>query len=206
MPDHNETFYDCRRENESPLGEQNVDLCSRWLCSQEIEFKSIHANADGSLRLNLSGTKSVDLSALTLLPLTHLCLAGCWRITDFTPLSKMGLVWLNLNRTDIIDLSPLRNLQLTHLSLCRTKVATLSPVARMPLRWLDIRSTQVTSLLSLRLMPLERLYFFPSRIRRGVNSIRSIGTLTRINRWTPEDFWKQYRKVTAPSPPLEPFA
>lgn len=192
MHDANLTFYDCRREDETPVGIQNVDLCSRWLRSQGIEFKSINANADGSLRLNLSGTKSVDLSALTLLPLTHLCLAGCWRITDFAPLRKMGLVWLNLTRTDITDLSPLRNLPLTHLSLCRTKVTLLSPVARLPLRCLDIRSTQVTTLLSLRRMPLEELSFFASRIRRRMDSLRSIGTLKRINRWTPEEFWKRY--------------
>jgi hypothetical protein len=192
MPDTNLTFYDCRREDETPVGKQNVDLCGRWLHSQHIEFKSINANADGSLRLNLSGTRAVDLSALTLLPLTHLCLAGCWRITDFNPLRKMDLIWLNLTRTGITDLSPLRNLPLTYLSLCRTKVATLSPVARLPLRWLDIRSTQVTTLLSLRRMPLQELFFFTSRIRRGLNLLRSIGTLTRLNGKTPEEFWARH--------------
>jgi hypothetical protein len=191
MHDTNHSFYDCCCEDETTVGKQNVDSCSRWLRSQKIEFKSIQANADGSLRLNLSGTKAVDLSALTNLPLTHLCLAGCWRITDFNPLRKMGLVWLNLTRTDITDLSPLRNLPLTHLSLCRTKVATLSPLSRLPLRWLDIRSTRVTNLLPLRRMPMEELLFFACRIRRGMNLLRTIGTLTRINRRTAEEFWNR---------------
>jgi hypothetical protein len=168
MRDANRTFFDCHGKDVTPVGIQNVDLCSRWLGSQEIEYKSIQANADGSLRLNLAGTKNLNLSALTLLPLTHLCLAGCWRITDFTPLLQMRLVWLNLTRTDITDLSPLRNLPLTHLSLCRTKVITLSPLRRMPLRVLDIRSTQVTSLLPVRRMPLEEVSFFANRIRRGM--------------------------------------
>jgi hypothetical protein len=192
MLDPNLTFYDCRRDDETPVGEQNVDLCGRWLRSHHIEFKNIYANSDGSLRLNLSGTNAADLSALTLLPLTHLCLAGCWRITDFTPLRKMGLVWLNLTRTGVTDLSPLRNLPLTYLSLCRTKVATLSSVARLPLKRLDIRSTQVTTLLSVRRMPLEELFFFSNRITRGLSLLRSIGTLTRINGKTAEEFWARH--------------
>ena len=126
---------------------------------------------------------------LTILPLPHLCLAGCWKIKDFTPLRQMRLVWLNLKRTGITDLSPLRNLPLTHPSFYWTKVATLSPLARIPLRRLDIRFTQVTTLLSLRRMPLEELAFFPSRIRRGMDSLRAIGTLKRINRRRAGEFW-----------------
>ena len=114
MPDPDLTFYDCRCENETPVVTQSVEDCRRWLCSQNIEFKNILANADGTLRLNLSGTTISDLSPLTILPLTHLCLAGCWRIKDFTPLGRMRLVWLNLRRTGITDLSPLRNLPLVH--------------------------------------------------------------------------------------------
>jgi hypothetical protein len=50
-PNPNQTFYDCRFEGETPLGVRNLDLCGRWLRSQNIEYKSIHANADGTLRL-----------------------------------------------------------------------------------------------------------------------------------------------------------
>ena len=58
MPEPNLTFYDCCREGDpSVVGTQNVDLCDRWLRSQGIEYKGILANADGSLRLNLSDTK-----------------------------------------------------------------------------------------------------------------------------------------------------
>ena len=189
MPDPNQTFYDCRRDNHTPVGTRNADLCSRWLRSQGIEYKNILTNADGSLRLNLSGTRIADLSPLAILPVTHLCLAGCWRITDFTPLRRMRLAWLNLKRTGITDLSPLRNLPLIHLSLYWTRVATLSPVARLPLRRLDIRFTQVTSLSPCRRMPLEELSFFPGRIRRGLDTLRSIGTLATINRRKAEEFW-----------------
>ena len=166
-----------------------MDLCSRWLRSQSIEYKGIHANPDGTLRLNLSGTRIADLSPLTILPVTHLCLAGCWRIKDFTPLRRMRLVWLNLSSTSITDVSPLRHLPLIHLSLCRTQVKTLTPLACSPLRRLDIRSTRVTTLLSCRRMPLEELSFFANRIRRGLDAIRIIGTLERINRRTAADFW-----------------
>jgi hypothetical protein len=193
MPNPDLTFYDCRRDTEMPLGVENVDVCIRWLNSQKIEFKNILANADGTLRLNLSGTKITDLSPLTILPVTHLCLAGCWWIKDFTPLGRMSLVWLNLKRTGITDLTPLRNLPLIHLSIYWTKIATLSPVARLPLRRLDIRFTQITTMLSLRQMPLEELLFFPSRIRTGMDSLRSVRTLMRINRWTAEVFWNRHR-------------
>jgi hypothetical protein len=192
MPDVNQSFYDCRREGETPAGHLSVQFCSLWLRRQGIEYKSIHGNADGTLRLNLSGLNVCDLNPLTILPLTHLCLAGCWRIADFTPLRKLGLVWLNLTRTGITNLSPLRNLPLAHLSLCRTRVADLSPMTRVPLRVLDIRSTQVTRLFPLRQMPLEEMYLYPSRVSNGLQSLRSIGTLTRINRCRVEDFWERY--------------
>ena len=190
MPNPDLAFYDCCRNSVPPVSTRNADLCSRWLRSQEIEHKHILANADGSLRLNLSGTRIADLSPLVVLPLTHLCLAGCWRIKDFTPLRRMRrLTWLNLKRTGITDLSPLRGLPLAHLSLYWTKVSTLAPLAHSPLCWLDIRFTQVTSLLSCRRMQLEELFFFASRIRRGLDSLRTIGTLKRINRRTAANFW-----------------
>lgn len=88
MPDVNQSFYDCRREGETPAGHRSVQFCRLWLRRQGIEYKSIHGNDDGTLRLNLSGLNASDLNPLTILPLTHLCLAGCWRIADFTPVAK----------------------------------------------------------------------------------------------------------------------
>jgi hypothetical protein len=63
------------------------------------------------------------LASLTELPLTHLCLQGCYGIRDFSPLGRMRLLWLNL---------------------CRTRMTDLSVLAGLPLRHLDLRGTRTT--------------------------------------------------------------
>ena len=65
-----------------------------------------------------------------------------------------------------------------------TKVATLSPLRR-----LDICFSPVTSLLPCRRMPLEELMFHASRIRRGLGSMRAVGTLKRIKRRSAAECW-----------------
>ena len=74
-----------------------------------IRYKSLYVGVDRTFCLNLSGTIITDLSPLRALPLTHLCLQGCFKIADFSPLGDMSLTWLNLCRTRVTDLSPLGN-------------------------------------------------------------------------------------------------
>ncbi len=157
-----------------------------------LRFKSLHAGQDGSLHLNLSGTAIGDLRPLENLPISHLCIQGCYRISNFVPLGKMNLVWLNLCRTQIEDLSALAGSPLAHLDLRRTPSQSLSPLRGMPLRSLDIRFTAISDLTPLRDMPMERIAFHPARINRGIESLRKVGTLTVINRRSTADFWARF--------------
>lgn len=86
-----------------------------------IKYKSLHVDSDGTFCLNVSGTPITDLAPLRELPLTHLCLQGCYGITDFSPLGKMRLLWLNLCRTRMTDLLVLASLPLLHLDLRGTR-------------------------------------------------------------------------------------
>jgi hypothetical protein len=158
-----------------------------------LRFKSLHVGLDGGLHLNLSGTAIGDLQPLKDLPITHLCLQGCQRISDFSPIGRMNLVWLNLCRTRIMALSALAGLPLSHLDLRRTQSASLAPLHGMPLRSLDIRFSAITDLAPLRDMPLEKIVFHPGRITCGIESLRAVGTLAVINRKPAEEFWAYYR-------------
>jgi hypothetical protein len=77
-----------------------------------IKYKSLDADSDGTLCLNVSGTPITDLGPLRELPLTHLCLQGCYGITDFSPLREMQLAWINLCRTKMVDISVLSHMPL----------------------------------------------------------------------------------------------
>ena len=154
-----------------------------------ISYKSLHVAEAGGCLLNLSGTKVTDLSLLIGMPLTHLCLQGCFGIEDFSPLGRMALDWLNLSRTRIVGLTPLARLPLRYLRLWRTKVEDLSPFSQVPLESLDIRFSQVSDLTPLKSVPLRELFFFPQRITQGLQGLRDIRTLCRINGRDPARFW-----------------
>jgi len=89
-------FFHCHLDDEH--GETGSD--SRGfrlrLNAMGIRYKGLYAGGDGAVFLNLSGTTISDLSPLTALPLTHLCLQGCYEIADFSPLKSISLIWLNL--------------------------------------------------------------------------------------------------------------
>ena len=157
-----------------------------------IKYKSLHVGTDGRFGLNLSGTLIRDLSLLETLPLTHLCLQGCYAIADFQPLGGMSLIWLNLCRTRVRDLSPLEKLPLCHLDLRRTATTDLLPLKDMPLRSLDIRFTKITDLSPLRRTPLQELSFHPGRIEGSLAMLVTMQSLERINRMTAEEFWKRH--------------
>jgi hypothetical protein len=155
-----------------------------------IQFKSLHLGNDGTLCLNLSGTRITDLASLAELPLTHLCLQGCYGITDFSPLAKMRLLWLNLCRTRMTDVSVLASLPLLHLDLRGTRITALFPLANVPLTSLDIRFTGIRDVSPLGRMPLAELSFHSSRIQKGFALLQGIRTLTTINRTPAEEFWR----------------
>ena len=157
-----------------------------------IKYKALRLSANGDCCLNLSGTRLTDLSALIELPVTHLCLQGCFEITDFSPLKDMNLIWLNLSRTNVGDLSPMNGLPLTYLKLWRTRITDLAPLKRAPLTSLDIRFTYISDLSPLKHVPLRALFFFPKRIVKGLGILRDMKTLKRINRSPATEFWKRH--------------
>ena len=157
-----------------------------------VAYKSLHLGHDGTLCLNLSGTRITDLAPLKSLPLTHLCLQGCYGITDFSSLGEMRLSWLNLCRTRITDLSALSRAPLSCLDLRGTRTADLLPLANVRLTRLDIRFTRIRDVSSLGRMPLENLAFHSNRIREGLRVLQGMRTLKTINRQPAAEFWKRH--------------
>ena len=186
------SLFDCHRDGEEAEREDDRRRFQGRLKALGIAYKSLHVGPDGTIGLNLSGTPIADLVPLTALPLTRLCLQGCYGIADFSPLREMKLTWLNLCRTRVKDLSPLARLALSHLDLHRTRAADLRPLKRVPLRSLAIRFSRITNLSPLKGMPLEELSFYPGRITRGLGALRGIGSLKTINRRSSEAFWERH--------------
>ena len=97
-------FY-CYRDEENDAMRLEKRRLQRRLEAMEIKPKSLYLGSNGTCCLNLSGTIITDLEPLEKIPLTHLCLQGCYGIKDFSPLKNMELTWLNLTRTNIKDLT-----------------------------------------------------------------------------------------------------
>jgi hypothetical protein len=137
------TPFCCRENEEDANSSQNQPHFRRRLDAMGITYKSLHVVNDDTICLNLSGTRITDLSPLTELPVTHLCLQGCYGITNFSPLWKMRLSWLNLCRTRMTELSVLSRMPLSHLDLRGTRAADLLPLTGVGLACLDIRFTVI---------------------------------------------------------------
>ncbi len=115
------------------------------------------------------------------------------------PSATNGSAVLGVRRERLVtDLAPLKGVPLEVLVLRGLPVRDLSPLRGLPLRYLDIRGTDVTDLSPLRSMPLETLGFSPSRIVKGLESMRRMRSLTliwysRTGACAPaEVFWKMY--------------
>lgn len=184
-------FY-CYRDEESDEMKLETRRLKRRLDAMGVKYKSLYIGCDESCWLNLSGTIIADISPLKHLPVTHLCLQGCYQIADFSPLKDLQLHWLNLSRTGITNLNTLSKLPLAHLKLYRTWTTSLLSLKETPLESLDIRFTGITDLSPLKYMPLQELSFFPGRIKKGLHSLRGIETLKKINRRPTADFWQRY--------------
>jgi serine/threonine protein kinase len=155
-----------------------------------------------------------DLTPLQGMPITWLNLHGCSLVQDLTPLQKMPLTWLNLPYcSQVRDLTPLQGMPLTVLNLdgCRL-VQDLTPLQGMPLKELILRDCdQVRDLTPLRDLPLEKFYFTPKNITKGIEVIRGMKSLKKIEAgqlFPAEEFWKKYdagefnaATSAVPSPP-----
>ena len=131
-------------------------------------------------KLYLNNTPINDLAPLAGMPLKELMLVGT-KVKDLKALKGTPLQSLWLNGTQVADISPLAGCPLVSLTLEGTKVADLRPLARMTsLKRLHIGQTPVSDLTPLRHLKLERLVFTPKNIKKGLDDIRNMKSLTEI--------------------------
>ena len=153
------------------------------------------------LRLNNSPIQS--LKGLEGQPLENLYAVGT-RITEVSALRSSNLKQLWLSESPVSDVSGLAGLPLVSLTLHRTLVEDVTFVRQLPvLQRLHIGETLIEDLTPLAGVNLTRLVFTPSRIKRGINVVRSLYGLREIGTvfddagrdlTSPEVFWAKYGK------------
>ncbi len=171
------------------------------------------------IALYLDGTTVDDLSPLADAELEELYLNGCRGVSSIDALKGQPLKLLNLFQTGVHDLSPLRGAPLESLwlnetpvsdisalagaplvtiTLHRTQVTDLSPLAKCPtLQRLHCGETPVTDLSPLKDLVLTRLIFPPNSVKKGLDEIRKMASLSEVGvtleqKMWPTDFWQAY--------------
>jgi len=148
-------------------------------------------------KLYLNNTAVSDQTPLAGMPLTELMLVGT-KVKNIMALKGAPLQMLWLNETQVADISPLAGCPVTSLTLEGTKVADLKPLSKMmSLKRLHIGQTPVSDLTPLRHLKLERLVFTPGNIRKGLDDVRNMKTLTEIGTtletlMPANEFWARY--------------
>lgn len=152
------------------------------------------------LELRLNNSPIQSLKGLEGQPLENLYAVGT-RITEVSALRSSNLRQLWLSESPVSDVSGLSGLPLVSLTLHRTLVEDVLFVRQLPvLQRLHIGETLVEDLTPLAGVNLTRLVFTPSRIKRGMNVVRSLYGLREIGTafddsgrdlTSPEQFWKR---------------
>ncbi len=168
-------------------------------------------------RLHLGSCRVSDLSPLKGMPLEDLSLARV-PVSDLTPLRGMPLENLNLHIVPVSNLGPLRGLPIQKLRFYQCEgVHDLTPLRGMPLNDLDVDGTRANDLTPLKGAPLTRLAipstvsdltpldgmrlehiaFAPNRIRKGLEVLRTMKSLKKLDvsggpSLSPGEFWKRY--------------
>ena len=135
-----------------------------------------------------------DISPLAGLPIKELVIFGC-PVKDISPLKGMPLESLWIGSTRVTDISPLKGIPLKHLSLYASELTDISALEGMPLEDLDISmidSGKITDLTPLKGMKLHWLNFNPNTVTKGMDIIRDMKSLEKINRQAPDEFWRDY--------------
>jgi hypothetical protein len=103
-----------------------------------------------------------------------------------------GGLLVDLSRLPVADFSPFACA--AELTLEDTPVSTLEPlkVKGSNLRYLNIIGTKITDLRPLECQPLVELRFSPSRVTDGMDVLKGIKTLKRINDLTVDEFWRRF--------------
>jgi hypothetical protein len=95
------------------------------------------------------------------------------------------------------DLAPLQGMSLRELNIRGNYVTDLTPLRGMPIKELYCELTQVTDLTPLEGMRLELLSFTPRNIKKGIEVVRTMKSLTGIGDCgfgllKPDEFWRKY--------------
>lgn len=155
--------------------------------------------------LALEGASVTDLSPLQNLPLEYLDLSNT-SVTDLTPIRSLPLRWLKLASSSVSDISNLSLLPLEYLDISDTSVRDLWPIQHAPLKSIVLFGSQISDLSPLIKVPLSEILFEPRRINTGLNTLRSIATLSKVGvvtdsrkvlYLTPTEFWSTYSTQTA---------
>ncbi|MCY3018509.1 MAG: protein kinase, partial [Planctomycetota bacterium] len=196
----------------APLKKLNLDCCQKIR-----DFTPLSGLPLEELVLNSTFVR--DLTFVKGMPLKFLHLWTCRSIGDLNPLSGLNLKGIAMCETAVNDLSPLRGMKLEWFQCVNMPVADLTPLQGMPLRDLSITDcSAVRDIMPLRGMPLEKLYlagtsvtdleplegtslvelgFTPRNIKKGIEIIRSMKSLGRIDPANvgprpAAEFWKRY--------------
>ncbi|HTU22267.1 MAG TPA: protein kinase [Gemmataceae bacterium] len=177
----------------SPLKGMPLTWLSLHGCGQVRDLSPLKGMPLTSLNLG-GGSQVADLSPLKGMRLTYLNLGGYGHVADLSPLKGMPLTSLELGGcSQVADLSPLKGMRLTWLSLYGCgHVADLSPLKGMPLTYLHLDGCgQVRDLSPLAGMNLSELGS-PLEVDRGMDALRRMKALGKINGMPAAEFWKKY--------------
>lgn len=174
--------------------EEKLDLA--FLKGKAVRVKELEIFGNMPM---LADGKACDLSALA-----GLKIETAWfykiPVKDLAPLKGSGLKSLSVLGAPISDLSPLAGLPLADLNVWQTGVSDLSPLKGIPLRNLNIdvnEFSRIRDLTPLAGMKLETLTFKANDVTKGIDIVRGMKSLGKINDAAPEDFWKIYDKQKA---------
>lgn len=177
-----------------------------------INYRQLDVTDDGTWSLGFHGEELRDLSVLKGLPIDTLALQKspitdlsplegskmtCLNLSstvvkDLTALGKMSLTTLYLNCPEVDDISPLKGLPLETLQLSCPKVIDVSALHGMPLTTLYLTNTNIRDVSKLEGLPLESLFMDIDHIEAGIEVLRRMKSLKRINNQDVEEFWKDH--------------
>ncbi len=79
-------------------------------------------------------------------------------------------------------------------------IESLKPLADKPIYALKLYDSIVTDLTPLETLPLDSLVFEPDTVEKGLDTLRNMTTLKRINGLPVHEFWKQKQAEQSPEP------
>lgn len=182
------------------------------LAEAGVEFRSLYVSDKGTWSMEFSGDDIEDLSLLRGMPIVSIELfeAG---IADFSPLRALKLTSLRLTESTKPDLSTLQGLPLNRLIIDSPQVDDVSSLKELPLKSLYLRCEKLRELSGLEDIKLETLSLLGSSIEdltplkdasienlkidlrqkpKGLEVLKEMKSLIRINNDEVEYFWSSY--------------